>query len=511
MRSHRGLCLLLVTLGCSSSSSTSEPTVDVGVTPEPTGTLDPMYAGYAFDTAQLTGGMWWSPGASERAPAPTPDLESSRLRALTALLSPAVLRVGGTDCNAYYFCPESGDCEPPDAYRGVFRNTLRTATVMTHEDVRRVAAFAEAVDAQILMCVNVGPGPRAPDSGVWQTENARALMRFVAGLPQRDRFSLWEPGNEVNTLSLVFENVSVDADSFSNDLETFVALLDEEMPGVRVAAPGSFILPFGEVPDLTSSLLAVLKDRPEARLDIVSWHLYATQSTACSLPFDEATPENLLSDDIMRNHRVIANGIHAVADGRPVWNTESASAQCGGQENVSDVMVDALWYMDWYGTLITEGTELIVRHSLVGADYSLLDAETFTPRPTFWALALMRHTAERARLTTTRGLRALRAHAYCAPEALGDVTVVLINRSEDSLVANIELDGGVQSARSWLVSADGDLRARAITINGTVPDAALPDARAVRVSGGAAMVEMGPYDLAFVVLSGGAGRPEACL
>lgn len=499
--------------GCSDDSeSLVGIPVQVRIMPEQTGSLDPRYVGYAFDTAQFTAGMWWSVGATERAPAPTPDLESPRLRAMASLLAPSVMRVGGTDCDAYYFCPEPGECEVPEAYRGHYSNEIRFATVLTHDDVRRMASFADAVDAQVLMCINVGPGPRDPQTGAWDTENARALISFIAGLPQRDRFTLWEPGNEINTLPIVFNNIDVTPESVADEIEQLVDLLQTDFPGVRVAAPGSFIFPFGEVPLLTEPLMDELDNRPAGLLDIVSWHLYATQSTACSAlgRFDDATPENLLSDELMENHRGIAREINEVARGRPVWNTESASAQCGGQQNVSDVMVDALWYMDWYGVLAEEGTELIVRHSLVGADYSLLEPDDFAPRPTFWALALMRHTVEGAHFTATWTRRSLRAHAYCAPQALGAVTAVVINRNEPALLAEIALESQIETARYWRLSTNGDLQGRVATINGVLPDAELPEPQAARVEDGIAKVELGAYEMAFVVLETADGRPAAC-
>ncbi|MEM9695896.1 MAG: hypothetical protein AAGA56_25355, partial [Myxococcota bacterium] len=50
------------------------------------GRLEPRYFGFAFDTAQFSGGKWWRAGIVERQFAETPDLESPKLRRLTAAL-----------------------------------------------------------------------------------------------------------------------------------------------------------------------------------------------------------------------------------------------------------------------------------------------------------------------------------------------------------------------------------------------------------------------------------------
>lgn len=77
--------------------------------------LDERYIGYAFDTAQFTGGKWWVIGQIERAEAETPDLENPKLRRLVSYLAPSIMRIGGTDCDGAYFYPSEDNCELPDS------------------------------------------------------------------------------------------------------------------------------------------------------------------------------------------------------------------------------------------------------------------------------------------------------------------------------------------------------------------------------------------------------------
>ena len=107
-----------------------------------------------------------------------PDLESAKLRRLVSYLAPSRLRIGGTDADAAYFCPEEGGCELPPQYGDAFRSKdSERPGVLTHEDIRRGADFAEAVGARVMFCVNAGPGPRDPQTGRWTPDNARALIR----------------------------------------------------------------------------------------------------------------------------------------------------------------------------------------------------------------------------------------------------------------------------------------------------------------------------------------------
>lgn len=486
-----------------------EVTIDPG---EAAGELEDRYLGFALDTAQITGGYWWS--SSELAPPEpevTPDLESPKLRRLAAYLAPSRMRIGGTDCDGYYFCPEEGECELPPAYQDPFRDReSHIPTTMTHEDVRRVANFAEAAGARIMFCINVGPGPRDPVSGAWTPDNGRQLIRFAKSLPNGSRFDLWEPGNEVNLLTFHFNTPTlVTPDVFAADVEAFADLLDAEAPGDGVAAPGSYFLPFHPLGDLmfTSRLLG----RVRGRIDWLTWHLYATQSERCdaALAPDPASRENLFREDLEAGHRGYARYAYEAAAGLPVMNGESASAQCGGQEGVSDTLLDALWFADWIGILAEEGSRAVVRQTLVGSDYGMLDPDTYDPRPAFLAYVMYRRTVEGLRLRTDVDRSEVKAHGFCAAGLDGGVAAVLVNPTEEALAVGLELEGtGVVAARQWTVGANGDLTATRATINGlaAADDGTIPEPPGARVylEDGKAYARLDPNALVFVVM-----EPEA--
>jgi len=482
------------------------PRVPVTIDPATeAGRLDARFPSFAFDTAQLTGAMWWEAGNEERVPVAMPDLDDPVLVRVASALAPSLLRVGGTDCDAMWFCPEPGPCEVPAAYRDTFLDPERLETVLTHEALAGVADFAAVVGAEVLFCVNMGPGPRDPATGAWLPDDARVLLRAATALENGEVFTAWEPGNEINAAFLNFDFPrTVDPALFAADLETFAALVAEEDPGARVAAPDSYVSPLGEVQDFTRGLMAELAARGTDPLDVVSWHLYQTQSTSCPVQVDEATAENLFDEALIDVQRGFADVIREAAGDRPIWNTESASAQCGGQEGLSDTLADALWTADWLGVLAEEGSEVVVRHSLVGADYSLLDPDTYAPRPTFLALVLMRRTVAGPRLDTRVDRTRLKAHGYVAAGE-GDITAVLVNPTDEAVVAEIALVGErVARGRRWTLTAEEGLTARRATIeglaaeaDGVIPD---PEGSDVAIAGGMAYTEVPPTSAVFAVL-----------
>lgn len=482
--------------------------VEISIDPASSaGKLDERYLGFAFDTAQFTGGYWWSWGSEGPQPEPVPDLESPKFRRLVSYLAPSRMRIGGTDADAAYFCPEEGVCELPSPYRDVFRDAENERPgVMTHEDIRRAAEFADAVGARVMFCINAGPGPRDPQTGEWIPDNGRALIRYVRSLPQGNLFDIWELGNEVNIMfNAFYMPIFLYWKPYASDLAAFRAVVDEEAPGTRVASPGCFFVPYASLRDLnfTLDLLRVAR----TNIDIVTWHLYATQSERCPEIFSPApaSKETLFDESFVSMHRNFARYVVTAAAGLPVMNGESASAQCGGQAGVSDTLVDALWFADWIGIMAEEGSSSLVRQSIVGGDYGLLEPDTFEPRPSFLAAVMFRRTVERSRLETVSDRSEVKAHGFCTAGGDGRITAVLSNPSDEGLAVEIALQGTqVVSARQWTVGAKGDLAATRASIqgrmahqDGTIPN---PPGTPVYVEVGKAYSRVDPNSLVFVVL-----------
>jgi heparanase 1 len=484
--------------------------IQVPVTIDPAeeaGRLDDRYLGFAFDMVQFTEGFWWDWGPGGPQPEPTPDLESPKLRRLASYLAPSRMRVGGTDSDAAYFCPEEGECELPPSYQNVYPDPDEERPgVVSREDIRRIADFAEAVGARIMFCLNVGPGPRDPATGRWTPDNARDLIRYARSLPNGDLFDVWEPGNEVNLIWYTFNMPALlTPDLFASDLAAFRALVDEEAPGSLVACPGSFFVPYRALNDLgfTRRVLSLARDK----VDIVTWHLYATQSERCPAIFSpaRASRETLFDPSNLAMNRYFARYVAQEAAGLPVWNGESASSQCGGQPGVSDTLLDALWLADWIGVMAEEGSSTLVRQTLVGGDYGMIDPDTLDPRPSLLAYVMHRRTVEGTRLLTEADRSLVKAHGYCSAGMDGSVTAVLSNPSGRMVTAEVSLAGmAVSSARQWTVGAGGDLTATRATIEGLThePDGTIPDppGTPVPVNGGKAYARVGPNSLVFVDL-----------
>ena len=132
--------------------------------------LDTRYQSYNIEMVEVTGGNFWSPydAGGAKVTRPPIDLSSTRLRNLARALSPAYIRVSGSWANSTFF-------DIDDTYRGV--TPAGFGGVLTTDQWLGVGAFADAVDGRLVTSFASNDGVR-DDDGVWQPDQARALLQF---------------------------------------------------------------------------------------------------------------------------------------------------------------------------------------------------------------------------------------------------------------------------------------------------------------------------------------------
>lgn len=301
---------------------------------------------------------------------------------------------------------------------------------------------------------------------------------------------------------------------FVADAQTAAALIDEFDPSTPLAAPSSAYWPLaGEMRPLYAEFMA--NGGGEA-IDMVTWHYYPQQSVRCPLATRRAEPGLMLDPANLDEVAVWAAEVESVreeyARSAPVWLGESGNAQCGGEPGISDAFEGGFWWLDQLGQLARRGQPAVIRQTLSGSNYGLIDEATLTPNPDYFSSVLWR------RLMGTQVLRAtvsgeeplLRAYAHCARSTApgyrpGAVTVLLLNLDPEQ-IAEVGF-GGVAAGDAALYELTADsLSSRVMRLNGvelTVDaDGAPPPLESVSRSpeGGASQVRIEPLSYAFVVL-----------
>jgi heparanase 1 len=486
--------------------------------PRPAAEVEERFLSFAIDTAQVVGGEFWAPPGSGEGLLKTHtvrryDFERPRLRNLASALAPAYLRIGGTaaDWTVYRMDDASASAPLPKGARWA----------LTRPRWDEVNQFARDMNFRLMFTLNAGPGARDA-GGRWDPQSARPLIRYSQerGYP----VDVWELGNELNAFPVVHRSW-LSVDRYVDDLAQARALLDGIGTSARLAGLSSSFWPvMGEWRAFTEPVLR----RAGGLLDIVTWHYYPTQSARCPIATRRARagvlPDARHLADVDRWAELVGRSARAHAPRAAVWLGETGSAQCGGEQGFSNSFADALWWLDELGRVARRGQGVVVRQTLSGSDYGLIDDVTTEPNPSYWASWLWRSFMGRRVLAVaeTPAAPALRAYAHClrddaggAGPALGQpgaVALLLINLDPAQPVAVALPAPAAGGARVVRLEADG-LEARQVRLDGA-PLRAGSDGHAPPVPGlgdgatiargGPGLVTLAPHSAAFVLVPGAA-------
>ncbi len=468
--------------------------------------VDSRFLSLAVDSSQVVGGFFWggpdsktTGGVSENRVDPY-DFARPRLRSLAAALAPAFLRIGGSEADKLFYDLED---TPTDELPEGFTWSL------TRAQLDGVLDFLDAVGFDLMFTLNAGPGPRDAERR-WTGDQTRALVAYLDG--RGAKVPVYELGNEVNGFFVLHgPEHSISAEEYAADLETARVVLDEVAPGALLAGPASAFWPVVGEPN---ALLPEVCRLAGSALDVVTWHYYPAQSVRCPVATRRASAEVITDPEVLAETDKWAAGVEeqvaAHAPSAQIWLGETGSSYCGGQPGVSDRFAGSLWWLDELGRLARRGHKVLVRQTLSGSDYGLLDDDTLEPRPDYWASLLFKRlmgteVLEVALEGEADGGGRVLAYAHRAPSAeAGGVSVLLLNLAPDepATVAIAGLDG--EHADVYLVTADGldapEVRLGATTLrlgdDGSLP-ALDPERRAVP-AGAPLILELEPVSYAFV-------------
>ncbi|KPF86656.1 hypothetical protein [Novosphingobium sp. AAP93] len=466
-------------------------------------TVDARYQGYNIEMVEVTGGRFWAPyggPADERyRQRPPIDLTDARLIALAKALGPSLLRVSGTWSNNTYLEAEGEHLSaPPTGF----------VQVLTRDQWRNVVAFSKAVDAPIVTSFAVSNGTRGAD-GVWTPVQAQRLVdltREAGGTIKAAEFF-----NEANMPSAAPQMPKgYSAANYGAEFRIFRDWARKAAPEMTILGVGGVgeagLLKNVPVPgDMGSHVSTddMMKANPGS-LDAVSYHFYGTVSQRCKgLGIGTAAKEDALTarwlDLTVRDFDYYAALRDKYEPGKPMWNTETAQAACGGSPWAS-TFLDTFRYLNQNAALAQKGLQVILHNTLAASDYALIDRDTMTPRPNYWAALLWKRTMGTTVLASPRSPSpALRLYAQCLVGKPGGVAVMALNTGEAAQAFNL---GG--KAVAWVMTGQ-PVDTRSVLINGKAP-ALAPDLTFTGLEGlaTAAKVTLPGHAIAFYAVPGAA-------
>lgn len=428
------------------------------------GTVDDRYQSYNIEMVEVTGGRFWAPFGGPEGEIyrmrPPVDLTNPRLVAMAKHLGPAYVRVSGTWANNTYL-PAEGEAvtEAPAGF----------SQLLTRDQWRGVVAFAKATDAKIVTSFPASIGARNPD-GSWNPEQAKRLI----DLTRAEGSSIYgaELFNEPTVPQFGSFPEGYAPEDFARDYRIFRDWARTYAPELKLTGPGGTaegtILKHGEsfgglIPLQSEDLM---KGNPNS-VDIVSYHHYGTVSPRCGeMKFGNL--ESALLPEFLNLTTIDYNFYADLRDryepGKPLWLNETAQAACGGAPWAAS-FADSFRYLNQLGILAQKGVQVVAHNTLAASDYGLIDQDTLTPRPNYWAAVLWRRTMGSTVLASPASPSPdVRIYAHCLPEMNGGVGLLTMNIG----AAEQSLSIGTKATVWHLTGAPIDTRR--VKVNGIAPN-----------------------------------------
>lgn len=429
---------------------------------QPHFSVDTRYLSFSIDISVLAGGFWWEGSTGVRKGLgtiriPPIDLNSNKLDKLVRALGPAYLRIGGSEADKIHYLeaqPESLD-----------------ALILTASMWDSLHAFVERNQLKLCFTFKYGLFKRK-HHGFWHGSEVERLLHHSK--QKGYKLDVCELGNELNAY-WAFHGLSAQpsAKNLADDYQRFSELVKYHYPEARIIGPGSAFWPLlGETikpfSNLTRRFLMGCNQNG-AKLDLVDWHYYPFQSERAPVSTRRATLNRFLSPRVLNDFARYAKQIKQYRDhffpDAELWLGETGSAQCGGQPKLSDRFASSFWYVDQLGLAALTGHSVVVRQSLVGGDYGLVNRLTLKPRPDYWVAWLWKQLMGTRVYHVIAPHRFIRAYCHSTPQLIAEsaVTLVLINLASRPVQLDYSELGEIQ--QQYCVTAKR-LASKRIRING---------------------------------------------
>ena len=390
------------------------------------------------------------------------NFSSVKLQNLAKGLTPAYLRMGGTDEDFLLFEPDriffsnpardkhvktdkisrnqltndiphqQRTCSystSPDqrmynctTSRGQRTNTYTNFTMMT-KDADDFFTFARVSGLNIIFGLNVLL--RDSNTRHWNSTNAEELMKYITSRSFRCG---WELGNEPIDLQPL-TNKTITGEELASDFKILRKLLNDHPEYGHMIVGPDISSPWR--PPIRNKFLKEFLSNINGSIDGLTYHQYYMDNRQ---PVSKFYDPDTLDDLITEIQQVQGIMKESGASSLKLWLGETSSAYGGGVPGVSDSYIAGFMWLDKLGIAARLQHNVVIRQTFYGGSYSLINTKTLDPFPDYWSSFLYKKLVGSRVLEVHDGLslgRTVRVYAHCTSERsrydTGSLVLIALN------------------------------------------------------------------------------------
>lgn len=429
----------------------------------PVACIDKHYLSFTIDISVLLGGHWWEGSKNTykglgTLKVPPINLNSKKLDQLVKALGPAYLRVGGSEADKANYFHNENNTEKED----------ESGLLLSYKTWDELHNFLARNQLKFIFTFKYGLFKRS-DHGLWRGSESEKLLRYSK--EKGYMIDVCELGNELNAY-WAFHGLTSQPRAYklAKDYETFAQLVRSYFPTCKVSGPGSAFWPLlGETIRPFSNITEKFLQSLKCELDIINWHYYPFQSTRSPIRTRTASIQSFLSPDALESYTKYSHTLRSMRDkhqpNAALWTGETGSAQCGGQPKISDRFASCFWWADQLGRGASLGQSVMVRQSLIGGEYGLIDRLTLKPKPDYWVSWLWGKLIGQLAYQVNNNDKQVKIYCHNSKEAEGYI-LLIINMSSN--YKNIKHSGFGHTTKQYEITAK-KLTSKKVFINGIKP------------------------------------------
>ncbi|XP_047544004.1 heparanase-like [Vanessa atalanta] len=437
------------------------------------------------------------------------NFTNTRLRELAAALAPARLRLGGTMSDRLIFssedipsatcnyCPLSAATEATcTAVQTLCKHKFLPFFIMTGQKWTEINEFCIKTNTKLLFSLNL----LLRDDHEWKSQNAIEILEYS----KHKNFDVdWQLGNEPNSFHHVF-NLSISPQTLAHDYKKLRKLLNHHGYKKSLLVGPDTTRPQEHQPNCLKYMVEFLGNGSHY-INVRSWHQYYLNSRTATLE-DFWNPDTLelLSEQIkiMQNHTKKYHNI-------PMWLTETSSSYGGGAPGLSNSYAGTPLWVDKLGLSAKYNITTVIRQSLIGGNYSLID-DKLEPLPDWWVSVLYKRlVGNKVLKVSCKCSRYQRIYAHCTNRKYTNdttaVTIYAINLQMEKakfLLNGTAFHGDDLNIDEYIISApSNNRRTKTILLNGwpLYYESSVPEMQPNHIKYGN-HVSMPPYSIGFWVI-----------